>query len=69
MTGERFLWLGKKRGISISWLPMPPFMHNHGLYVGSLADLCRWLAKQAEDSGEIEIADAIWQELTTFVNG
>lgn len=27
------------------------------------------LAKQAEDSGEIEIADAIWKELTDFVNG
>lgn len=27
------------------------------------------LAKQAEDSGEIEIADAIWNELKTFVEG
>lgn len=26
------------------------------------------LAKQAEDSGEIEIADAIWKELSDFVN-
>lgn len=25
------------------------------------------IAKQAEDSGEIEIADAIWDQLTTFV--
>lgn len=27
------------------------------------------LAKQAEDSGETEIADAIWSELNTFVKG
>jgi electron-transferring-flavoprotein dehydrogenase len=51
VSGERFYWLSKKRAINISWLPMPPFMRNHGNYVGSLADLCRWLAKQAEDLG------------------
>jgi LDH2 family malate/lactate/ureidoglycolate dehydrogenase len=27
------------------------------------------IAKQAEDSGELEIADAIWQELASFVKG
>ncbi|MFD1611788.1 electron transfer flavoprotein-ubiquinone oxidoreductase [Sphingomonas tabacisoli] len=33
---------------------MPPFMNNKGTYTGSLGNLCRWLAEQAEGLG-IEI--------------
>ena len=29
----------------------PPFMHHKGTYTGSLANLCRWLAGQAEELG------------------
>ncbi len=29
----------------------PPFMHNVGTYTGSLGNLCRWLAEQAEGLG------------------
>jgi electron-transferring-flavoprotein dehydrogenase len=29
-------------------LLMPPFMNNKGTYTGSLGNLCRWLAEQAE---------------------
>jgi electron-transferring-flavoprotein dehydrogenase len=29
----------------------PPFMHNKGTYTGSLGNLCRWLAGQAEELG------------------
>lgn len=32
-------------------LPTPPQMHNEGNYVISLANLCRWLAQQAEQLG------------------
>jgi electron-transferring-flavoprotein dehydrogenase len=35
-------------------LPTPPPMHNHGNYIISLGNLCRWLAQQAEGLG-IEI--------------
>src|SRR3984957_259542 len=35
-------------------LPTPPQMHNHGNYIISLGNLCRWLAGQAEELG-IEI--------------
>ena len=35
-------------------LMMPPFMNNSGCYTGSLGNLCRWLAEQAEALG-IEI--------------
>jgi len=51
VTKERFVFLTEKKSINISWLPMPPFMRNHGLYVTSLADTCRWLAKQADELG------------------
>ncbi len=30
---------------------LPPFMHNKGTYTGSLGNLCRWLAEQAEALG------------------
>ena len=30
---------------------MPPLMSNHGNYTGSLGNLCRWLAEQAEGLG------------------
>jgi electron-transferring-flavoprotein dehydrogenase len=48
---DRFLYLTETGAIDISWLPMPGFMHNHGNYVGSLANLCRWLGQQAEAQG------------------
>ena len=32
-------------------LLMPPFMNNKGTYTGSLGNLCRWLAEQAEGLG------------------
>lgn len=32
-------------------LPTPPQMRNHGNYIISLANLCRWLASQAESLG------------------
>ena len=35
-------------------LLMPPLMNNHGNFVGSLGNVCRWLATKAEALG-IEI--------------
>src|SRR4051795_13392078 len=47
-TGDRFLYLTKNRALR---LPPPPPMHNHGNYIISLGNLCRWLAGQAEELG------------------
>jgi len=47
-TGDRFLMLSRQRAYR---LPTPPQMHNHGNYIISLANLCRWLAEQAEALG------------------
>jgi electron-transferring-flavoprotein dehydrogenase len=30
---------------------MPPFMHNHGNYIVSMGNVCRWMAEQAEALG------------------
>jgi electron-transferring-flavoprotein dehydrogenase len=45
---DRFLLLTKNRALR---LPTPPQMHNHGNYIISLGNLCRWLASQAEELG------------------
>jgi len=45
---EKFLYFSREHAIS---LPVPPQMHNQGNYVISLANLCRWLAKEAEQLG------------------
>ncbi len=47
-TEDRFLLLTARH----AWrLPTPPQMRNHGNYVISLGNLCRWLAQQAEALG------------------
>ncbi len=48
---DRFLYLTQRRAYK---LPTPPQMHNHGNYIVSLGDVCRWLATEAEALG-IEI--------------
>src|ERR1700756_5096647 len=47
-TEDRFLYLTRNRALR---LPPPPQMHNHGNYIISLGNLCRWLATQAEELG------------------
>jgi electron-transferring-flavoprotein dehydrogenase len=51
VTRDRFVYLTETGGQDIGWLPMPPFIRNHGAYIASLANLCRWLAGQAEALG------------------
>ncbi|MEO9130914.1 MAG: electron transfer flavoprotein-ubiquinone oxidoreductase [Sphingomonas sp.] len=43
--------LGKKSKFGLPHFITPPFMHNKGTYTGSLGNLCRWLAAQAEELG------------------
>ena len=45
---DTFLFLTQNASIK---LPTPPQMNNHGNYVISLGNLCRWLATQAEELG------------------
>ena len=43
--------LSKGKSYSLPHLMMPPFMSNKGCYTGSLGNLTRWLAEQAEGLG------------------
>ena len=45
---DHFLFLTATRAVR---LPTPPQMRNHGNYIISLGNLCRWLATQAEELG------------------
>ena len=47
-TEDRFLFLTRETSYK---LPTPPQMNNHGNYIISLGNLCRWLATQAEELG------------------
>ena len=51
VTKEKFLFLSKNSSFSWpTWL-LPNVQKNHNNYIISLANLCRWLAKEAEDLG------------------
>ncbi|MFP1133264.1 electron transfer flavoprotein-ubiquinone oxidoreductase [Asticcacaulis sp. W401b] len=51
VTEDRFIYLGPQGALDISFLPMPSYMKNHGCYIGSLGNLTRWMAEQAEALG------------------
>ena len=48
---DRFLILTKGRAFRIPPRSLPPLMHNHGNYIVSLGNVCRWLAERAEALG------------------
>nr|WP_321458118.1 electron transfer flavoprotein-ubiquinone oxidoreductase [uncultured Cohaesibacter sp.] len=48
---DKFRLLGPAGAISLPGFIMPPLMHNHGNYIISLGNLCRWLAEKAEEMG------------------
>lgn len=52
VTADHILWLsnGEKSSPIPGWAA-PKTMHNHGNYIISLANLCRWLSQQAEELG------------------
>lgn len=51
VTDDQFLWLTKTGSFRFPNFAMPPLMNNHGNYIVSLGDVCRWLATQAEALG------------------
>jgi electron-transferring-flavoprotein dehydrogenase len=51
VSDDRFYWLSATRSMRVPNLLMPPLMGNHGNYIGSLGNLCRWLARKAEALG------------------
>ncbi len=51
VTKDVFLILGPGGALRLPNFLMPPLMNNHGNYIVSLSNLCRWLAEQAEALG------------------
>ncbi len=48
VTSDKFMFLTETGSIR---MPTPPSMNNHGNYIISLGNFCRWLAEQAEALG------------------
>ena len=46
---DNFYILGEGGHVRIPNWPMPPLMSNHGNYIVSMANVCRWLAEHAEN--------------------
>ncbi len=51
VTDDHFLFLGPAGSIRLPNFAMPPLMNNHGNYIVSLGNVCRWLATKAEELG------------------
>jgi electron-transferring-flavoprotein dehydrogenase len=51
VTEDRFYYLGPAGVLRIPNIVMPPLMSNHGNYIISLGNLCRWLGEQAAELG------------------
>jgi len=51
VTEDRFMFLGEKSSVGLPGWMLPECFQNHGNYVASLGNLCRWLGTQAEAAG------------------
>jgi electron-transferring-flavoprotein dehydrogenase len=51
VTDDRFYLLGPAGQFRLPNWPMPKLMSNHGAYIVSMGNVCRWLAAQAEAAG------------------
>jgi electron-transferring-flavoprotein dehydrogenase len=51
VSDDRFYWLGPAGGLRLPNFPIPPLMSNHGNFIVSLGNVCRWLATKAEALG------------------
>ncbi len=51
VTKDVFLALGPAGSVRLPNFAMPPLMSNHGNYIVSLGNVCRWLAGKAEALG------------------
>lgn len=51
VKSDNFYLLGESGKIRIPNWPMPKLMSNHGNYIVSMGNVCRWMAEQAEALG------------------
>jgi electron-transferring-flavoprotein dehydrogenase len=48
---DKFYWMTAGSAVPLPAIMMPPLMNNHHCYIGSLGNVCRWLARKAEALG------------------
>lgn len=48
---DNFYMLGEAGKVRLPNFAMPPLMNNHGNYIVSMGNVCRWMAEQAEEMG------------------
>jgi electron-transferring-flavoprotein dehydrogenase len=51
VTEDRFLFLGRESAWPVPGWMLPACFRNHGNYIASLGNVCRWLGAQAEAAG------------------
>jgi electron-transferring-flavoprotein dehydrogenase len=51
VSEDRFYMLGQAGQLRVPNWPMPKLMSNHGCYIVSMGNVCRWMAEQAEALG------------------
>jgi electron-transferring-flavoprotein dehydrogenase len=51
VKADHFMLLGPAGSLRLPNILMPPLMNNHGNYIVSLGNVCRWLATKAEELG------------------
>ncbi len=51
VSSESFKILGASGSVSLPVMGMPDMVKNHGCYIVSMGNVCRWLAEQAEGMG------------------
>ncbi|OUD10062.1 electron transfer flavoprotein-ubiquinone oxidoreductase [Marivivens niveibacter] len=66
---DKFYFLGEAGGIRLPNAAMPPLMNNHGNYIVSMGNVCRWMAEQAEELGVEIFPGMACSELVYGENG
>ena len=69
VTEDNFFILGPAGQMRIPNWPMPRLMSNHGNYIVSMANVCRWLGQQAEALGVEIFPGMAGSELVYGANG
>jgi len=69
VKNDNFYLLGEAGQIRIPNFPMPPLMNNHGNYIVSMGNVCRWMAEQAEEMGVEIFPGMACSELVYGENG
>jgi electron-transferring-flavoprotein dehydrogenase len=66
---DNFLKLSEKGVSKLPNFALPPLMNNHGNYIVSMANVCRWMAEQAEGMGVEIFPGMACSELVYGENG